>query len=61
MTRGIELRIATCRALPEADPDAAPLAAALDAAGFAAALVGWDDPDADWDAAIPTVLRSTWN
>ena len=61
MTRAIDLRIATCRVLPEADPDAAPLAAALAAAGLVAQLVGWDDPDADWDAAIPTVLRSTWN
>jgi O-ureido-D-serine cyclo-ligase len=57
----IDLRIATCRALPEPDPDEVPLAAALTAAGIRAALVGWDDPDADWDAAIPTVLRSTWN
>jgi len=61
VTRAIDLRIATCRVLPEADPDAAPLAAALAAAGLVAQLVGWDDPDADWDAAIPTVLRSTWN
>jgi glutathione synthase/RimK-type ligase-like ATP-grasp enzyme len=57
----IDLRIATCLALPEADPDAAPLAAALAAAGIAAQLVGWDDPAADWDAPIPTLLRSTWN
>jgi O-ureido-D-serine cyclo-ligase len=55
------LRIATCRQLPEPDPDEAPLAAALAAAGFAAELVGWDDPAVDWDAPIPTILRSTWN
>lgn len=60
MTR-IPLRVATCVVLPEPDPDEAPLAAALDAAGFAAELVGWDDPAADWDAPIPTILRSTWN
>ncbi len=57
----IALRIATCVPLPEPDPDEAPLAAALAAGGFAAELVGWDDPAADWDAPIPTILRSTWN
>jgi len=57
----IALRVATCKALPEPDPDEAPLAAALAAGGFAAALVAWDDPGADWDAKIPTILRSTWN
>ncbi|HEX4420489.1 MAG TPA: hypothetical protein VH165_21385 [Kofleriaceae bacterium] len=57
----MRLRIATCQELPEPDYDAAPLAAALTAAGIDAALVGWDDPDADWDAPIPTLLRSTWN
>jgi glutathione synthase/RimK-type ligase-like ATP-grasp enzyme len=58
---GIPLRVATCARIPEPDPDEAPLAAALAAGGFAAALVAWDDPAADWDAPIPTILRSTWN
>ena len=57
----IPLRVATCKQLPEPDPDQDALAAALAAGGFAAALCGWDDPDVDWDAPIPTVLRSTWN
>jgi len=57
----IALRIATCQVLPEPDGDEAPLAAALAAGGFAAQLVGWDDPSVDWDAPIPTILRSTWN
>lgn len=57
----IPLRVATCVQLPEPDYDEAPLAAALAAAGFDARLVGWDDPAADWDAPIPTILRSTWN
>jgi glutathione synthase/RimK-type ligase-like ATP-grasp enzyme len=61
MSAHLDLRIATCAALPEPDDDEPVLAAALAAAGVAAALVGWDDPAADWDAAIPTVLRSTWN
>jgi len=57
----LDLRIATCVALPEPDVDQAPLTAALAAAGQSAALVGWDDPAADWDAPIPILLRSTWN
>ena len=57
----IRLRVATCKQLPEPDPDEAPLAIALAAGGFAAELLGWDDPAVDWDAPIPTILRSTWN
>jgi glutathione synthase/RimK-type ligase-like ATP-grasp enzyme len=57
----VKLRIATCLRLPEVDADEAPLAAALAAAGFDAKLVAWDDPAADWDAPIPTIIRSTWN
>ena len=57
----MKLRIATCMTLPEPDVDAAPLAAALVAGGFDAELVAWDDPAADWDAPIPTIIRSTWN
>jgi len=57
----MKVRIATCLALPEVDVDAAPLAAALAAAGFAAEVVAWDDPLADWDTPAPTIIRSTWN
>ncbi|HEY5944394.1 MAG TPA: hypothetical protein VIV40_02840 [Kofleriaceae bacterium] len=57
----MKLRIATCQTLPEPDADEAPLSAALAAAGIDAALVAWDDPAADWDAPIPTLIRSTWN
>jgi glutathione synthase/RimK-type ligase-like ATP-grasp enzyme len=57
----VALRIATCKPLPEPDVDEAPLAAALAAGGFQAELVAWDDPSVDWDAPIPTILRSTWN
>jgi hypothetical protein len=57
----MKLRIATCQTLPEVDVDAAPLAAALAAGGFAAEVLAWDDPTVDWDAPIPTLLRSTWN
>lgn len=57
----MKLRIATCTALPEPDVDEAPLALALTAGGFEAQLVAWDDPAADWDAPLPTIIRSTWN
>jgi glutathione synthase/RimK-type ligase-like ATP-grasp enzyme len=57
----MKLRVASCARLPEPDVDAAPLAAALAAAGYEAELVAWDDPRADWNAAIPTIIRSTWN
>jgi hypothetical protein len=57
----MKLRIATCTSLPEVDVDAAPLAGALAAAGFVAEVLAWDDPTVDWDAPIPTLVRSTWN
>ena len=57
----MKLRIATCASLPEIDNDEAPLATALAAAGIDARLVAWDDVTADWDAPLPTILRSTWN
>jgi glutathione synthase/RimK-type ligase-like ATP-grasp enzyme len=57
----VKLRIATCRTLPEPDADEAPLDRALRAAGIDAPLVAWDDPVADWDAPVPTIIRSTWN
>lgn len=55
------LRIATCSALPEPDPDHRPLELALAAAGVTFEWVAWDDPNATWDAPIPTVIRTTWN
>jgi hypothetical protein len=57
----IALRLASCHVLPEPDPDAAPLAAALEAAGLPTAVLGWDDPSVDWHEPIPTILRTTWN
>jgi hypothetical protein len=57
----MDVALASCARLPEPDPDAAPLAAALDAAGIESRVLAWDDPDADWSSARMTVLRSTWN
>ena len=57
----MRLRVATCLMLPEPDADELPLATALAAGGFEAQLVAWEDPRADWDSAMPTIIRSTWN
>lgn len=57
----MKLRVATCQELPEVDVDEAPLAEALRDAGIAFELLAWDDPAVDWDAPVPTIIRSTWN
>ena len=59
--RPLDVALVSCAELPEPDPDAAPLAAALAQAGIAAEVLAWDDPAADWTRASLTVLRSTWN
>jgi glutathione synthase/RimK-type ligase-like ATP-grasp enzyme len=56
----VQLRIATCRPLPEPDPDEEPLTAALAAAGVSATLCDWRDARR-WHEPIPTVVRSTWD
>lgn len=55
-----ELLLVTSPTLPDPDPDAAPLEAALRAAGIDARWVMWDDPDEDWRAPL-TLIRSTWD
>jgi hypothetical protein len=57
----MDVALATCRELPEPDPDEAPTLAALRAAGIEAGTIAWDDPDADFSVARLTVLRATWN
>jgi glutathione synthase/RimK-type ligase-like ATP-grasp enzyme len=57
----MELRIATCRPLPEPDVDEEPLLAALVERGVRARLAAWNDPAEDWDAPGATLLRSTWD
>lgn len=56
-----DLRIATCRLLPEPDPDEDSLLAALADAGVTARMAAWNDPTEDWDAPVPTLIRSTWD
>ncbi|HET8644982.1 MAG TPA: hypothetical protein VFO85_05810 [Vicinamibacteria bacterium] len=53
--------LASCRTLPEPDPDQALLEDALRRRGLRAETLAWDDPEVDWTAARVVVLRSTWN
>ncbi len=55
----LDLAIATCVPLPEPDPDAEPLADALDRAGVTYAFAGWNE--GGWPPARATLLRSTWD
>jgi len=57
----MDLRIATCRPLPEPDVDEDILLAALRARGVDARMAAWNDPEEDWDERLPTVIRSTWD
>jgi glutathione synthase/RimK-type ligase-like ATP-grasp enzyme len=57
----MHVRIATCKTLPEPDVDEQLLLDALAARGLRPKMVAWDDEDAAWDEAVPTVIRSTWN
>ena len=53
--------LATCKQLPEPDPDEAPLLDALRARGADACSLAWDDPDSDFASADLVLLRATWN
>ena len=55
-----QLRIATCRPLPEPDVDEDLLLEALQGAGIDARMVAWQDAAA-WSAPVPTLVRSTWD
>ena len=57
----VELRIATCRPLPEPDPDEVLLLEALTRAGVSARMAPWHDDGEWWDEPIPTLIRSTWD
>ncbi len=59
--KDFDITIATCRPLPEPDPDEAPLVEALEGAGFRTRVCDWRDSKVDWSQAKLTLLRSTWN
>lgn len=48
----MDLRIATCRSLPEPDPDEELLLAALARHGMRARMAAWHDPAEDWARAV---------
>lgn len=56
-----DVTLVKCDPLPEPDPDAAPLEAALDEAGLTWRWAVWNDPSVDWTASPLTVVRSTWD
>ncbi len=53
--------IATCRQLPDLDPDGPALLAALGAHGVSAEPAIWDDPGVDWSSYDLVVVRNTWD
>lgn len=55
------MRIATCKPLPEPDPDEELLLHALRDRGVRARMAAWNDAREDWDARVPTLVRSTWD
>jgi glutathione synthase/RimK-type ligase-like ATP-grasp enzyme len=57
----MDVALATCRVLPEADRDEALVLAALRDRGIDARMLAWDDSEAPFHEARLTVLRSTWN
>lgn len=55
------LLLATCRDLPDGDPDTALLASHLRRLGMDLQIAPWDDPTAPWPDAGATLIRSTWD
>lgn len=55
------MRLATCAALPELDPDEQLLLEPLRALRVDAQAAVWDDPKVDWSAFDLVVIRSTWD
>jgi len=53
--------LATSADLPDGEPGAAALDAALAERGIDAAWARWDDPEVDWAAADLVAVRSTWD
>ena len=53
--------LATCADLPDGEPGAGALDAALAARGVDFTWAVWDDPAVDWDAASLVAVRATWD
>ena len=55
------IALATCAALPDLDPDDAPLVGALQARGLEVESPVWNAGDVDWSSYDAVVVRSTWD
>jgi hypothetical protein len=55
------IALATCAALPDLDPDDAPLVAALRERGYEVSAPVWNDQSVDWSTFDLVVVRSTWD
>ncbi|MBU5423772.1 hypothetical protein KQI48_13955 [Cellulomonas hominis] len=55
------IALATCAALPDLDPDDAPLVAALRDRGLEVESPVWNAGDVDWSSYDAVVVRSTWD
>ena len=55
------IALATCAALPDLDPDDAPLVAALRERGLEVESPVWNAADVDWSSYDAVVVRSTWD
>ncbi|HEY8075905.1 MAG TPA: hypothetical protein VIF62_17380 [Labilithrix sp.] len=57
----MRIALASCKRLPEPDPDEELLVSALRSAGIETSILAWDDEAAPFAAHDVVVLRSTWN
>ncbi len=55
------IALATCKDLPELDPDDHPLIRAFAEVGAEATPAIWSDPGIDWDAFDLVIIRNTWD
>ncbi len=55
------IALVTCAALPDLDPDDAPLVDALRARGADVTPAVWNAPDVDWSSFDMAVIRSAWD
>jgi hypothetical protein len=58
---GADVVVVTCDPMPVAEPEHAPVLAALAARGLKAEVVQWDAKGFDWAAPRACVIRSTWD
>ena len=59
--RPVRVAIASFSGMPAEFTDDQRIVEALAARGVEAAVLAWDDPDADWSVPRRVVIRSTWN